>query len=136
MRLELKKYLEEIRGYKISNFPVKIYDLGFDIGFENHYGEQGFIRVIPESMFSVDVNPASIDIRRKLEEMNRLVEKSEYKFHFCIALEDNSTNREIVKFNREIVQDNMEIYFVSSENVIEFTSFLVEDCDCEDGFID
>jgi len=134
MLLELRNYLRESRGYVVRDFPTEIYGIRFDIGYENHEGQSVYIRVIPEMFFKVESNPAVHAIEAALKEMNRLVEKSEYKRHFCLALEDNKTNRHIVKQNKYNVQTNVEVYFVGATGVTEFQALLVEDCDCEDGF--
>lgn len=135
MLLELRSYLSEERGYKVNNFPVAIYDIRFDIGFENHEEEIVFVKVIQENFFLVDSNPAVKAIKKEIDEMNRLVEKSEYKHHFCIALKDNEINRHIVMQNKNEVQTNVEVYFVGVSGVTEFNELLVKDCDCEGGFL-
>lgn len=134
MLLELRDYLKEERGYIVKDFPAEIYGIRFEVGYENHYGERVYIRVIPESFFLVDVNPAVRAIKAAIIEMNILVKKSEYIHHFCLALEDNDTNRHIVMQNKNEVQTNVEVYFVGAAGVTEFNELLVKDCDCEDGF--
>ena len=134
MLLELRNYLSEERGYMVSNFPVEIYGIRFGIGFENHEGENVFVRVIPELFFLEDVNPAVRAIKFAIIEMNILVKKSENKHHFCIALEDNEINRHIVMQYKNDVEPNVEVYFVGAAGVTEFNELLVKDCDCEDGF--
>jgi len=134
MLLELRDYLKEERGYIVKDFPAEIYGIRFEVGYENHYGERVYIRVIPESSFIVDVNPAVSAIEAELKEMNRLVEESEYKHHFCIAIEDNEINRHIVMQYKNDVHPNVEVYFVGAVGVTEFQELLVKDCNCEDGF--
>lgn len=134
MLLKLRNYLGEERGYKVNDFPVEIYNIRFDIGFVSHEDEYVFVRVIPESFFLADVNPAIYAIEIAIKEMNRLAEKSEYKHHFCIALKDNELNRDIVMQYKNDIQQNVDVYFVGDSEVTEYNELLAQNCDCKKEF--